>query len=158
MRLFCTPVLIALGLAILAGSADAQKDRPKEKDKDKGKPKFKVIKPEREWVDVAADDKLMKEAPKDGIIVDAKAFEKLWKAWRKDEKVPKIDFDKNLVVVTLAVGGPNKPRCTARLGEDGDLKILAISTKLGGDGFGYSIGVYEKAGIKKVNGNDVPRE
>jgi hypothetical protein len=145
MRTLTTAILSGLVLTMLVGSLIAQED------------KGKVIKPEREWVEVINDEKLSKESPKDGIIVDAKAFEKLWKAWRKDEKVPKIDFDKNLVVITLSLGGPNKPGCTATLYKDGNLKIEAMSTLIGGDAFGYSIGVYPKAGIKKVNDKDVPK-
>src|SRR5260370_35630890 len=95
-------VLALTALALLASSAVAD-----EKDKIKEKPKS--IKPDNEWAAVINDDKLSKEAPKDGIITDAKTFEKLWKAWRKDEKVPKIDFDKKIVVVTASPGGPNKP-------------------------------------------------
>src|SRR5262245_8649260 len=116
------------------------------------KAKGKVIKADREWVEIINDTKLAKEAPKDGYITDAKAFEKLWKSWRKDEKVPEIDFKKKIVVITLSEGGPNKPGCTARLTDEGDLVVTAVSTLIGGEAFGYSIGVYPSAGVKKVNG------
>ena len=133
--------LLALGaLSLLASSAQAKPE--------------KVV-PNRDWVEVVKDESLKKHAPKEGLVTDAKTFEALWKAWRKDEKVPTVDFDKKIVVVTLSLGGPNKPRCSAKL-DDGDLKILAIATRIGGDGFGYAIGVYPKEGIKKVNGKDVP--
>jgi hypothetical protein len=138
-----TPLALA-ALALLAVPAVAEE-----------KEKPKVVKPDSEWVAVVKDDKLSKDAPKDGVITDGKTFEKLWKSWRPDEKVPKVDFDKNVVVVTLSLGGPNKPKTNAKLA-DGDLKIVAFATRLGGEGFGYAIGVYPKEGIKKVNGKELP--
>jgi hypothetical protein len=115
----------------------------------------KKVTPDREWSAVISDNDLAKKAPESGIITDAKTFEAVWKAWRKDEKTPEVDFKKNIVVVTLALGGPNKPRCSATLDEKGDLKILAISTLIGGDGFGYAMGIYPREGVKTVNGKEV---
>jgi hypothetical protein len=140
------PIALALlGLALIVGAADAQKDKAKDTE----------IKPDREWVGSATDNNLAKEAPKDGIITEAKTFEKLWKAWRKDEKAPSIDFSKRLVVVTLSTGGPNKPKTRALLSPDGNLKIMATAARKGGAGFGYALGVYRKKEVKKVNGKDV---
>jgi hypothetical protein len=115
----------------------------------------KQVTPSKDWVEIVNDETLKKEAPKGGVITDAKAFEKLWKAWRKDEKVPKVDFTKQFVVVTLA-GGPNKPSISATL-KDGDLKITAIQTLIGGDGFGYSIATFDRKGVTKVNGKELPK-
>jgi hypothetical protein len=115
----------------------------------------KAVVPNKEWVAVVNDNKLEKQAPKGGLITDAKAFEKLWKAWRKDEKLPKVDFAKQFAVVTLA-GGPNKPSISAKL-KDGDLKITSIQTLIGGDGFGYSIATFDRKGVEKVNGKALPK-
>src|SRR5262245_26360010 len=115
----------------------------------------KKVTPNRNWVAVIRDDNLKKEAPKGGVITDAKTFEKLWKAWRKDEKVPEVDFKKEFVVITLA-SGPNKPGITAKL-KDGDLKITAAQTLIGGDGFGYSIATFNRKDVKKINGKELPK-
>jgi hypothetical protein len=117
----------------------------------------KEVKPENNWVGIVNDEKFAKEAPADGIIVDAKTFEKVWKAWRKDEKLPVVDFKKHLVVVTLSLGGPNRPGITAML-DEGNLKLNAFSTLIGGDGFGYSLATFERKGIKSVNGKKVPAD
>jgi hypothetical protein len=114
------------------------------------------VTPGRNWVAVVNDETKKKEAPKDGLITDAKAFEKLWKSWRKDEKVPEVDFKKQFVVVTLA-SGPNKPGISAVL-DEGNLKILARQTLIGGDGFGYSIATFDRKGVKKVNGKELPEK
>jgi hypothetical protein len=116
----------------------------------------KAVVPNRNWVAVVNDETLKKHAPKSGVILDAKAFEKLWKAWRKDEKVPTINFKKEFVLVTLA-SGPNKPTVSASL-EDGNLKILSLQTLIGGNGFGYSLATFDRKGVKKLNGKDFPKE
>jgi hypothetical protein len=115
----------------------------------------KEVNPENNWVGIVNDEKLSKEAPAEGIITDAKTFEKVWKAWRKDEKLPTVDFKKHVVVVTLALGGPNRPGITAML-DEGNLKITAFSTLIGGEAFGYSLATFERKGLKTVNGKKVP--
>ncbi len=114
----------------------------------------KAVKPNKDWTGVMKDDTQKKLAPKDGFIVEAKEFEKLWKAWRTDEKLPEIDFTKEVVVVTLA-SGPNYPRISAKL-DEGTLEINAISTLIGGEGFGYSIATFDRKGITKVGTKKLP--
>jgi len=133
--------LLALcGLSLLASSAEAKPVK---------------VAPGNDWVEIVNDGTLEKHAPKDGFITDAKAFETLWKAWRPKEKVPAVDFKKEFVVVTLA-GGPNRPSISATL-DEGNLKIQAIQTLIGGDGFGYSIATFDRKGVKKVNGKELPK-
>lgn len=114
----------------------------------------KKVMPNRNWVAVVNDEKLQKHAPKNGLVTDAKAFEKLWKAWRSDEKVPEIDFTKEFVVITLG-SGPNRPGISATL-DAGELKILAQQTLIGGSGFGYSMASFNRKGVKSVNGKKLP--
>jgi hypothetical protein len=120
--------------------------------------KPKALKPANNWAAVVGNNDLAKKAPASGVITDAKEFAALWKAWRATEKVPEVDFKKNIVVVTLSLGGPNRPNISGTLDDKGDLKILAFSTRLGGDGFGYSIAVFPKEGIKSVNGKAITKE
>jgi hypothetical protein len=112
------------------------------------------VTPNRDWVAVVNDENLKKQAPKDGVVTDAKTFEALWKAWRGKEKVPAVDFTKEFAVVTLA-SGPNRPSISATL-DEGDLKIQARQTLIGGDGFGYSIATFNRKDVKKVNGKELP--
>jgi len=113
------------------------------------------FKPSHSWSTIVKDEALAKKAPENGVVTEAKTFEALWKAYMGDEKLPKIDFAKNLVVVSLA-GGPNRPQVvSANLSEDGNLEVLAVASKLGGPGFGVAFSVFPKAGVKKVNGKDI---
>ena len=114
----------------------------------------KVV-PAKDWTGIGKTDKLADEAPKSGLITDAKTFEKVWKAWRGAEELPKIDFEKQFVVVTLSRGGPNRPRISATL-DEGALKIMSISTLIGGDGFGYSLAVFDRKGVKTVGAEKLP--
>jgi hypothetical protein len=118
----------------------------------------KKLIPLREWVNVVRNNALSKEAPKEGFLTDAKAFAKLWKAWRPDEKVPEIDFRKQVVIVTLATGGPNRPRINVTLDDDGNVKVSASSTLIGGPGFGYSIATFERKGIKTIHGKPIDKK
>ncbi len=113
----------------------------------------KVV-PDRDWVAVIRDEKLKKVFPRAGVITDARTFEKVWKAWRPTEKVPAIDFTKQFVVVTLA-SGPNRPFISAIL-DEGNLKITARQTLIGGEGFGYSLATFNRKGVKSVNGKKLP--
>jgi hypothetical protein len=110
-----------------------------------------VVKPAQQWTDVIRDETLKKEAPKDGLLTDAKAFAKLWKAWRPKEKVPDIDFKKQFVLVRTA-GGPNRPFMNAKVDEKGNLTASVGATLIGGEGFGYLIAVFDRKGVKTVDG------
>jgi hypothetical protein len=132
------PVLAGLALALLgfAGSADAASK------------KLKVTQLARGSVD---DAKLQKEAPKDGVVADSKALEKLWKAWKVSGKIPKVDFRKEVVVVVTTGGGRLLP-LNATLSEEGDLKFVAGATRDVVPGFRYVIGSVPRAGVKTING------
>jgi hypothetical protein len=113
------------------------------------------LKPESSWSAVVKDDALAKKAPENGVITDAKTLETLWKTWMGDEKLPTVDFDKNLVVVSLAIGGPNRPQVVSATLTEGNLEVLAAATKIGGPGFGVALSVFPKKGITKVNGKPI---
>ena len=112
------------------------------------------VTPNLNWTGIVKDDTLKKLAPKDGYVVDAKEFEKLWKAWREGEKVPVIDFAKEVVIVTLA-SGPNEPGIKATL-DDGKLEIKAMQTLVAGAGFGYSLATFDRKGITTVRNKKLP--
>src|SRR5262245_29693567 len=84
------------------------------------------VEPAKAWSGNFDDTKLKKEAPKSGLVTDAKAFEKLWKAWHKGQQVPKVDFATQFAVVTLA-SGPNVPLNQFTL-DKGDLKVVEGQT------------------------------
>ena len=101
------------------------------------------------------DEKLAKEMPENGVITNAKDFEKLVKAWKVAEKVPEVNFDKEIVLVAKTVG--SRLRLNASLDEKGDLKALGLATQDLLPGFRYVIISVPKEGVKTVNGKELPK-
>jgi hypothetical protein len=118
----------------------------------------KQIKATQTWASKHGDNDLAKLAPSKGFLTEQKAFEELWTGWKLKDKAPKIDFAKEIVVVTLATGGPNVPRTSFTLEDNGNVKVLALSTQLGGPGFGYSIDVLNREGIKSIQGKAIEED
>jgi hypothetical protein len=99
----------------------------------------------------------MKEAPKDGVIVNAKAFAKLWQAWRGKEAPPKVDFDKQLVLVGTTTCAANRLFVAPQL-EGGNLRVAFGATRIAGPGFAYLIVALPRTGVKTVNGKALGKE
>ncbi len=115
----------------------------------------------KEWIGKfpkRTDEPLMKEAPKSGYIADAKAWAKLWKAWRGKDALPKVDFAKQLVLVGTAGCAANRIGARFRLTDKGDLQGGFIATEIGGPGFVYMIAVIDRAGVKSVNGKSLEKD
>lgn len=139
LNLLTACVLVAMLVAL--HGADAQEGN-------------KPIKPAQRWTGKIGDKKLAAKAPKNGVIAEKKAFEDLWKAWRGEEKLPEVDFGKQIVFVHTA-GGPNVPSSNYTLDAEGNLKSNTLSTLIGGAGFGYSIDALNKEGIKTYQGKKI---
>jgi hypothetical protein len=139
--------LVALALVgVLAGVARAEK---------------KELSASQSWNGSIDDDKaakdLLKEAPEGGYIADEKAFKKLWEAWKVTDKVPEVDFKKNIVLVATTVG--SKLNLKAMLDTDkGDLVPLGLGTRDLRPGFRYVISVVPREGVKTVNGKELKSE
>jgi hypothetical protein len=107
------------------------------------------------WMGSVEDEKLAKEMPENGVIINAEDFEKLVKAWKVAEKVPELNFDKEIVLVAKTVG--SKLTLNASLDEKGDLKALGLATQDLRPGFRYVIISVPKEGVKTVNGKELPK-
>jgi hypothetical protein len=114
----------------------------------------KAVKLQKEWTGSVDDETLAKDAP--AVIVDAKALEKLWKAWKTQGKVPAVDFKKELVIITTTSG--SKLRLSASLDDKGNLEVLGMATTDLRSGFRYVIATVSREGVKTVNGNKLPKE
>lgn len=102
------------------------------------------------------DNDLWKQAPKENVIADSKAWAKLWKVWGGDKEPPKVDFAKELVLVAA---GPGQNIITVedvKLDEAGDLKFRWKITERGGDGFVAKLLKVSREGVKTVNGRKLP--
>ena len=114
----------------------------------------KPVKLANQWSGSVDDEKLMKDAPR--CITSKKGLEKLWKAWKITDKMPKVDFDKEIVVVEMTRG--SRLRLGANLDEKGNLQVLGLGTQDLRPGFRYVIATVPKEGVKTVNGKELPKE
>lgn len=127
--------LAALAFVAFAATAD-EKNPPKE---------MKVI---AKFAGSVDDNKA--EAPKEPVITSAKDLKALWDAWKLTDKMPKVNFDKELVIVSTTKG--SRLNVNIKRDEKGDLTIQAVSTRDLRPGLRYLIQVIEREGIKSVNG------
>jgi hypothetical protein len=116
----------------------------------------KELKSVEKWSGSVDDEKLLKEAPENGVITDAKTFTKVWTAWKIGDKEPKLDFDKVIVVFQTTAG--SKISAKPMLDDKGDLKFLGLATKDLKPGFRYDMQAVEKEGIKTVNGKEIGKK
>jgi hypothetical protein len=107
------------------------------------------------WMGSIDDEKLAKEMPENGVITNARDFEKLVKAWKVADKVPEVNFDKEIVLVARTEG--SKLTLNASLDEKGDLKALGLASRDLRPGFRYVIVSVPKEGVKTVNGKSLPK-
>jgi hypothetical protein len=114
------------------------------------------VKATNTWKGSIEDEKLKKEMPESGVITDAKEWEKLVKAWKIADKVPEVNFDKELILIATTVG--SKLNLGASLDDKGDLKSLGFGTDDIGKGFRYVIISVSKEGVKTVNGKELPKK
>jgi hypothetical protein len=89
------------------------------------------------------------------VVVSEKAFKKLFESWMFDKELPKVDFEKNVVVVATTVGSKISGKPVLK---DGNLTFPAISTRDIRPGFRYLIAVFPKEGVKTFNGKELPKE
>jgi hypothetical protein len=113
-----------------------------------------AVKLEREWKGSVENEELAKDAP--ASIVDAKALEKLWKAWKIEDQAPKVDFKRELLILTTTSG--SKLRLSASLDGKGNLEVLGMATRDLRPGFRYVIATVSREGVETVNGKKLPKE
>ena len=90
------------------------------------------------------------------VITNTEAWQALWKGWKLEGESPKVDFEKELVVVQTTVGG--LLNLIVKLDDGGDLKVLGLATRDLRPGFRYVLATVPRAGVKTVNGLELPKE
>ena len=118
-------------------------------------PKKEPAKPTVDLFGSVEDEALKKEAPESSVIVSAKAWEKLAKAWGIKEPA-KVDFEKEFLIVATSVG--SKLSVNGKLDAKGDLKVIGFGTRDLRPGFRYAVKSVSREGVKTVNGKDLPKE
>lgn len=116
-----------------------------------GPAKGTPVKPLKQWSGSVAEVSLMAGAPE--VILTAPELDKLWQAWKVEGPAPKVDFDKELVLVLTTRG--SILRFGAVLADKGDLEVMGVATKDLRPGFRYVIAQVSREGVKTVNGKEL---
>lgn len=138
LRLFVCAILVGCVFAAVVPQASAQK---------------KKVEITKKWSGSVDDEKVMKP----DCITSVKGLEAVWKAWKIDGDMPKIDFTKEIVVAVYSVGSKLN-MAGASLDGKGNLDVLGFGTRDIRPGFRYVLGVVSREGVKTVNKKDVPKE
>ena len=117
--------------------------------------KAQPVKIVQSWNGKLADGALRKAEPAEIFILDHQRWATLWKAWRGQENVPAVDFQKQMVLVFTA-DGPNSVGCMPTHDGKGNVRGDAMSTLMGGPGFGYLMLCISREGVQTVNGKPLP--
>lgn len=116
---------------------------------------------QQSWSGQRTDRELLKLAPKSRFIDNATTFEQLWTKWDlgdKGDKMPQLDFGKQLVIVVVT-NGPNTVKAKLTLDEKQNLIVGASATLVADDNktFGFFVGVISREGIEAVNERPLPK-
>jgi RNA polymerase sigma factor (sigma-70 family) len=109
----------------------------------------------KEWAGRLADGELEKEMPVDGFITTKEDFAKLWGAWMGKEKLPEINFDKELVLVATFSKG-RVFEILLIVGK-GDAKAVVGRKAEEVQGFTFLIAVFNREGIKTIDGKPIKK-
>jgi uncharacterized protein (TIGR03067 family) len=122
------------------------------------KPSETEIKPTASWLGQIGDAKLEKQCPERPVTTKAE-FEKLWKALRGAEKLPKVDFAKEFVLVRTST----RAEMTAiglYVVEGKEEASESVSVVIGQkkiEGFTYAIGVFRRELVDVVDGRIIAK-
>ena len=120
-----------------------------------GQSRGKLIKVEKVW-DGEIKFELLQQFPK-VFIVNEKAWAELWRVCRGDDELPKIDFDKQMILV----GVHNDPNGLI-LNENGDLKSsvsnFIVSAFAAPETCRYVFLLISREGVKTINGKPVQKD
>jgi hypothetical protein len=137
----------------------------------------KIVKVEQDWTassNAKEDNGLWKEEPNYGAgavfgrgvtreawwlaISGPKAWAKLWAKCNGDKEVPKVDFEKEIVLAVVARGGAVLGVRPLQLDESSNLAFTFNIGGAAGDGFRATFLKVSREGIKTVNGKTLPKE
>ena len=120
----------------------------------------KLIKVEKVW---GGEIKLeLRDQAPPGFVANEETWAKLWRAYRGNEELPKIDFDKQMILVGVGAD-PNAigyDPDSLILDEDGDLKVSYIQTLKGyqnPETCRYIFLLISREGVKSINGDLLTR-
>src|SRR5262249_35956930 len=128
-----------------------------------GQSRGKLIKVEKVW-DGEIKFELRQQAPQNGFIANEKAWAELWRAYRGDDELPKIDFDKQMILVGVGYdpNGIGYDPNGLILNENGDLKVSSVSnfivSAFAPETCRYVFLLISREGVKTINGKPVQKD
>jgi hypothetical protein len=143
MKLFSQAAWVTFSAGLIVGifSSNAVGDESK----------FKEIRPIRQWTG-SIEKSLQAEGPARGYIESERDLVKLWNALQITDEIPKVDFDRELVLVTTSQEGGYQG-LKAEVDDQGNLIVRTIvSAPLSFDCCRYLIALIKRDGIKTING------
>ncbi len=142
------PVAVASGLVLILWGAEAPSQDP-----------VVQVPPLESWDGYLEDAKLETEAPAKGYLTNRADWAKLWTAWRKDEKVPAVDFKEEIVMVATKAGYSNTQLIAKLKGHDLLTGTFSSFSQAPGQpppaGFAYHIIRIPRKGIKTIGGKPI---
>lgn len=120
-------------------------------------PTNEFVRPAVRWSGTILDAEKERAVPKSGAVTYREAFAELWAAWELGGEAPRVDFDSYFVVV---LAGPYACDLVHLMvnAEGKGSAVFKSGLEPERQGFGYSIGVFPRAGITGVRtygGKDV---
>jgi putative lipoprotein len=112
------------------------------------------IMPTESWKGSVDNEVLLGKPPL--VIAGATAWQTLWKDWRLEGKTPDVDFTKQLVIAQTTRG--SVLNVSAKLTDEGDLKVIGIATRDLRPGFRYVLWSVSREGVKTVDGQPLPKD
>jgi inhibitor of cysteine peptidase len=149
---FVAAILVLAGIGLVLAAGPALDVRPQE---------AKIL---QQWQGPypANQVNLLPDGQRDagtGFIADAKVFAAVWKAWKGAEKLPEIDFQKNLVVFARNVQYLNMIRIGGVMLKDGVADVVAMEAMTANpieDKLNMSAAVIAREGVKAVRAGVAP--
>jgi hypothetical protein len=114
---------------------------------------FKSVEKTKAWMGVLDDKKLTELAPAKGYVTSQEKWKVLWESWRPGRALPKVNFEKQLVLVSAV--GPYPVEYDLRLSQEGDLRIVISPRHPGKRGYGYGIVLIERSDVKTIDGKAI---
>ncbi len=117
--------------------------------------KYKQLKPIHNWCGLVKQE-LRELAPKKGYIANNLEWSKLWKTYRGDEELPKINFDRQVILLYVHFDA-NALSLEPVLSNKGDLIRATSFTELGmsRDVCSYIFVSVDRKGIKTIEGKAI---
>lgn len=118
-------------------------------------PQYKQLKQIQNWCGIVKQE-LRELAPKEGYIVNNPEWSRLWKTYRGDEELPKINFDRQVILLYVHFDA-NALSLEPVLSNKGDLTRAISFTELGmsRDVCSYIFVSIDRKGIKTIEGKAI---